>query len=161
MKYIKKISVYGTIIIVLFIFSSAADASGFICQWEPFRVDKDLFFVNQDKKLFINDSPVSDLKAAVPEDQIRETSDLSDKRDNESSQKMEKKSFLDNIKINISPTDSNTIISKYEKHSNTDDEQISKFINAMTTLIYDDKKIKSLETVGKIIEPQINFYFEF
>jgi hypothetical protein len=28
-------------------------------------------------------------------------------------------------------------------------------------LIYDDTKIKSLETIGKIIEPQINFYFKF
>jgi hypothetical protein len=31
----------------------------------------------------------------------------------------------------------------------------------MSSLIYRDSKIKSLETMGKIIEPQINFYFEF
>ena len=50
---------------------------------------------------------------------------------------------------------------KYKIYSDSDDEKISKFINAMTSLIYDDSKIKSLETIGKIIEPQINFYFEF
>jgi len=49
----------------------------------------------------------------------------------------------------------------HEMHTYSDDEQISKFIDSMTSLIYDNSKIKSLETIGKIIEPQINFYFEF
>ncbi len=46
-------------------------------------------------------------------------------------------------------------------YANSDDEQVSKMINAMSSLIYSDSKIKSLETMGKIIEPQVNFYFEF
>ena len=50
---------------------------------------------------------------------------------------------------------------KDEAYANSDDKQVSKFITAMTALIYDDSKIKSMETVGKIIEPQINFYFKF
>jgi hypothetical protein len=46
-------------------------------------------------------------------------------------------------------------------YTNSDDEQVSIIINAMKSLIYNDSKIKSLETIGKIIEPQVNFYFEF
>jgi hypothetical protein len=50
---------------------------------------------------------------------------------------------------------------RYEKYTNSEDEQLSKITNAMTSLIYGDSKIKSLETIGKIIEPQVNLYFEF
>ena len=48
-----------------------------------------------------------------------------------------------------------------EAYANSDDKQASKIINTMTSLFYEDSKIKSLETIGKIIEPQINFYFTF
>ena len=42
-----------------------------------------------------------------------------------------------------------------------EEEQVTRFINAISSLIYDDSKIKSLETIGKMLEPQIKFYFEF
>jgi hypothetical protein len=50
---------------------------------------------------------------------------------------------------------------KDEAYANSDDKQVSKFIDAATSFIYDDSKIKSVETMGKIIEPQIKFYFSF
>ena len=66
----------------------------------------------------------------------------------------------ENIKLKISTTD-RLMTNIPEKHSNIDDEKISNFINAVSSLIYNDSKTKSLENIGIIIEPQINFYFEF
>ncbi len=50
---------------------------------------------------------------------------------------------------------------KDEAYANSDDQQVSKIINTMTSLFYEDSKFESLETLGKTIEPQINFYFTF
>lgn len=160
MKYVKKTISNGIIIVVLFFFSSIAYSSGFIFKWEPFKVDKDLFFINQEEKSVIDKSPVPRLKAVVSEDKVTDLFDLSTEKEPVAIQKPEKKSFLDNIKIKISPTDSITA-DKQKIYANSDEEQVSKVIDAMTSLIYDDKKIKSLENIGKIIEPTINFYFEF
>ncbi len=148
-----------TIIIFVIFTSAAAHSAGFIFKWEPFKADKELFFISKEEKADAGDLPISDLKAAVPEDKITGTFDLSAEKDSAKAQKPEKKSFLDNIKIKISPTD-NTV-DQQKIYTNSDEEQLSKVIDAMTSLIYDDTKIKSLETIGKIIEPTINFYFEF
>lgn len=160
MQRIKKTSFYITIIIFFIMTTSAAHSSGFIFKWEPFAVDKDLFFVNQEKKQAIDDMPVSGLKTTAPDDKFIDTYDLSTEKNFTATQKKGEKSFLDNIKIKISPAD-DTMIDKQKIYTNSDEEQISKFIDAMSTLIYDDKKIKSLETIGKIVEPQIHLYFEF
>jgi|WetSurMetagenome_2_1015567.scaffolds.fasta_scaffold1053943_1 hypothetical protein len=160
MKYIKKTAFYGTIIIALLIFTSSAYPAGFVFKWKPFVVDTNLIPDASDKKVLSNDSSASGFKVSVPEDHFMDVFDLSAERDNTATQKIEKKSFMDNIKINFSPDDS-IMTGKQKMYSNSDEEQMSKFINATTSLIYDDKKIKSLETIGKIIEPQINFYFKF
>jgi hypothetical protein len=160
MKNFRKTSFYVTIIIFAIFTSTAAYSSGFIFHWEPFKVDKDLFFISQGEKSDAGELPMSDLHAAVPEDKVTDILGLSSEKDSTAVQKPEKKSFLDKIKIKISPAD-NVTVDKQKIYTNSDEEQISKFIDAMTTLIYNDKKIESLETIGKIIEPSINLYFEF
>jgi len=162
MKYIKKTSFRITIIFFLILTSQAAHASGFIFKWEPIKVDKELYFIGsgEKEKSDVGHSPVSDLKAEIPENKVTDILDLSTEKDIGAAQKPEKKSFRDYIKIKISPVDDMTV-DKQKIYPNSDEEHISKFIDAMTTLIYNDKKIESLETLGKIIEPAINFYFEF
>ncbi len=53
------------------------------------------------------------------------------------------------------------MMTRDQTYTNSNDEQVSIIINAMRSLIYGDSKIKSLETIGKTVEPQVNFYFEF
>jgi hypothetical protein len=113
MKYIKKTSFYGMIIIILFILTSSAYSAGFIFKWEPFVFDTNLILDTSDKKVFISDPAASGFKVSVPEDHIMDIFDLSAERDGVSAQKTEKKSFLENIKINFSPDDS-IMTSKHE-----------------------------------------------
>ena len=69
--------------------------------------------------------------------------------------------MLENIKnLDFFQEDTFTT-NRHDLHSHSDNEQISKLTDSLTSLIYDNSKIKSLETTGKIIEPQINFYFKF
>jgi hypothetical protein len=85
---------------------------------------------------------------------------VSDDQNNTSTPRSEKKSILGNIKISFFRT--NTLkTNSPDIHPYSDDEQISNFMDSLTSLIYDNSKSKSLETIGKTIEPQINFYFEF
>jgi hypothetical protein len=160
MKYLNKITRRGIIIIAFFLITTApANAAGFVFNWESIAIDNDLLPGAPDKKVFIKDSSAHDLNIPISENRI-DAFALPANQESAATQKAEKKSLLDNIKINISPA--NVIMDdKYKIYSASDDEQVSKFINAVTSLIYDDSKIKSLETIGKIIEPQINFYFKF
>jgi hypothetical protein len=160
MKYMKIIIVLKIIIIIACLtVVASASASGFIFNWEYFIVDKDLLLGNPGKKVYIDNSPIADLNVPIFDDS-KDIFSLSADQNNVSTPKAEKKSVLENIKINLSPA-SMLMMNRHEIYSNSDDEQISKFIKSLTSLIYDDSKIKSLETMGKIIEPQINFYFEF
>jgi hypothetical protein len=68
--------------------------------------------------------------------------------------------MLENIKISLFQVDT-FMMNRHDLYPHSDDEQILKLTNSLTSLIYDNSKIKSLETIGKIIEPQINFYFKF
>ncbi|MDM7986045.1 MAG: hypothetical protein QUS13_01785 [Smithella sp.] len=77
-----------------------------------------------------------------------------------SKQNSENSTLWKNIKINLSAS-KKLMVNAPEQRPDPDDNQISDFLNAMTDLIYDDSKIKTLENIGIIIEPQINFYFEF
>ena len=81
-------------------------------------------------------------------------------QNNDSRLKTDKKSASGNIKVILFP-ENNFITTIDKTYANKEDEHVSKFINAVSSLIYNDSKIKSLETIGKIIEPQINFFFEF
>jgi hypothetical protein len=160
MKYLKKITVPDIIIIIsCLIFTVSANASGFIFRWEPFVVNNDLALSNTGKNDFIKNSSILDLKIPIANDYIDKFA-LSANQKDTSTQKTENKSIPKNIKINFSLADS-LVDNKPKIYSNSDDKQISNFINAITSLIYDDAKFKSLATIGKIIEPQINLYFEF
>jgi hypothetical protein len=160
MKYLKKITVPDIIIIIsCLIFTVSANASGFIFYWEPFVVNNDLALSNTGEKDFIKNSSIFDLKIPIANEYIDKFA-LSANQMGTSTQKTENKSIPENIKINFSLAYS-LVDNKSKIYSNSDDKQISNFINAITSLIYDDSKFKSLETIGKIIEPQINLYFEF
>jgi len=74
----------------------------------------------------------------------------------------EQDSVLSNIKVRFKATDLPENRKKRKRLYNRNDEQnIKNFVDAVSSLIYDDSKFESMETIGKIIEPQINFFFEF
>jgi len=136
-----------------------ANAAGFIFNWQPFVVDADLALGNPGKEILIKDLSVADINMPTRNDS-RDIFSLTPDQNNYSTLKAEKRSAPGNIKILLSPA-STFMTTRDKMYTNSDDEQVSRIINAMTSLIYGDSKIKSLETMGKIIEPQVNFYFEF
>ncbi len=155
-KIIKSIVLH---LIVLLTFSLPAYSAGFIFHWKTFVVDYDLLLIASDK---INDTP----RQPIPVLQIPVSEAYMDRFGLSASVKepfpkeTEKNSVLRNIKVRFKATDlpENR---KNEALYNRNDEQISRFVDAVSSLIYDNSKFESLETIGKIIEPQINFFFEF
>jgi len=161
MNHIEKTIGFRIIIIIIFSLTAvaSANAAGFIFNWQPFVANVDLFLKSPSKKVLIKDSAVTDISIPISED-FRDIFSLSPDQNNYSTPKTEKKTAPGNIKIALSPA-SKFITGRDEMYTSSNDEQVSRIINAMTSLIYGNSKIKSLETIGKIIEPQINFYFEF
>jgi hypothetical protein len=147
------------IIISYLIIVVPANASGFIFNWQLFVADPDLVLDNPNKKILIKNLPATDISIPTNVDS-RDLFSLFPDQNNDSTPKSEKKSALSNVKIKLFG-DNTFMPTKDEAYANSDDKQVSKIISAMTALIYDDSKIKSMETMGKIIEPQINFYFAF
>jgi len=137
----------------------SANAAGFVFNWQPFVADINLVLDNPDKEALIKNIYVADLSTAISED-FRNIFPSSAAQDGLPDQQSKKKFLPGNIKFTFYQI-SEFIPDRFEKYTNSDDEQLSKMINATTSLIYGDSKTKSLETIGKIIEPQINFYFEF
>jgi hypothetical protein len=136
-----------------------ANAAGFIFNWQPFVEDADLALGNPSKEILIKDLSVTDINMPTLDDS-RNMFFLTPDQNNYLKPKAEKKSTPGNIKILLSPA-STFMTTRDKMYANSDDAQVSKIINAMSSLIYGDSKFKSLETMGKIIEPQVNFYFEF
>ena len=159
MKQVKKIIGLKIIIISCLSVVTSANASGFVFNWQPFAVDADLSLKSSNREIFITNSSFTDLSALISEDPGNVFPSSSD-QDNVSAPKSEKKSMLENIKISLFQVDTYTT-NRHDLYSHNDDEQISKLTDSLTSLIYDNSKIKSLETIGKIFEPQINFYFKF
>jgi hypothetical protein len=149
------------IIIIIFCLTivAPANAAGFIFNWQPFVVNADLFLGSPSKKILIKDLSAADINMPTRDDS-RDIFSLTPDQNNYSTPKAEKKTAPGNIKITLSQA-SKFMTIRDKTYTNNDDEQLSKIINAMTSLIYGDSKIKSLQTIGKIIEPQVNFYFEF
>lgn len=148
------------VIISYLMFSLSADASGFLFKWDTLAVNSDLFLNPKDKKDYFHDLPEIKKAAFSRHEEILNHIDAPASQEGLTSPEQEKKSSLQNVKITISPVDS-ALKSKNDIYDHGDDAQISQFIDALTSLIYDDAKSQSLETLGKIIEPQINLYFEF
>ncbi|HUN54864.1 MAG TPA: hypothetical protein VMU29_06885 [Smithella sp.] len=160
MKQLKKIVGFNIIFIISCLAQvTSANASGFIFDWQPFVVDAGLSLKNHNSEVFIKNSSIADISAFIREDSRYAFYPVSD-QNNTSAPESQKKSMLENIQINLFQPGASVANSR-ETHKYSDDEKISKFVDAMTSLIYDDSKIKSLETIGKTIEPQINFYFKF
>jgi hypothetical protein len=149
------------IIVIIFCLTSvvSANAAGFIFSWQPFIADAALTLDKPDKKILIKNLSVANINMPISEDS-GDIYSLSADQNNIPTSKPEKRFLPDNIKFTFYQT-SAYLPDRQEKYTNSEDEQLSKTTNAMTSLIYGDSKIKSLETIGKIIEPQINFYFEF
>ena len=149
------------IIITLFclIIVVPANASGFVFNWQPFVVNAVLALKSPRREVLIRNLSVADIDMPISGDS-RYIFSSSPDQNSDSTLKAEKKSALGNIKITFSP-ESMFITTRDETYTKSDDEQVSKIINAMSSLIYSDSKIKSLETIGKIIEPQVNLYFKF
>ncbi|KQC08238.1 MAG: hypothetical protein APR62_05090 [Smithella sp. SDB] len=164
MKCIKKFIELKVFIIIPCLFQTlaiSANAAGFIFSWQPFRADINLVLDNSDKEILIKNIPVVDINSHISEDfRDMDMFPAPVDRDKTLPQKSGKKFLPDAIKFTFHQPGS-FMPDRFEKYSNSDDEQLSKMINAMTSLIYSDLKIKSLETIGGIIEPQVNFYFEF
>jgi hypothetical protein len=149
--------------IIIIVFSltivAQANASGFIFNWQPFVVNADLALKSPRREVLIKNLSVADIDMPISGDS-RYIFSSSPDQNSDSTLKPEKKSALGNIKITFSP-ESTFMTNRDETYAKSDDEQVSKIINAMSSLIYSDSKIKSLETIGKIIEPQVNLYFKF
>ena len=160
MKYIIKI-IGLKIIIIIFCLTivATANAAGFIFNWQPFVVNADLILDRPSKKILIKDLSAADINMPTRDDS-RDIFSLTPDQNNDSTPKAEKKSALGNVKITLFQA-STFMMTRDKTYTNSNDEQVSIIINAMTSLIYGDSKIKSLETIGKSIEPQVNFYFEF
>lgn len=158
MKHINNIVKLVTICSVMFILTAPVHASGYIFDWQPFTVEESLVSDSADDKPFIKDSSLSDFNISVA-DNLYHVDLFSDDTGISSDQKSEKRSWMENIRINFSPAYSND--DRYKIYADSDEEQMSKFIDAISALIYDDSRIKSLETLGKVVGPQIRFYFEF
>ena len=160
MKYIIKI-IGLKIIIIIFCLTivATANAAGFIFNWQPFVVNADLFLGSSSKKILIRDLSAADINMPTSDDS-RDTFSLTPDQNNDSTPKADKKSAPGNVKITLFQA-STFMMTRDKTYTNSNDEQVSIIINAMTSLIYGDSKIKSLETIGKSIEPQVNFYFEF
>lgn len=160
MKCIKKL-IGLKIIIFIFCLTSviSANAAGFIFSWQPFIADAALALGKPDKKILIKNLSFADINIPISED-FRDIFPSSADQDSIAKQKSGEKFLSGNIKFTFYRI-SEFMPDRYEKYINSEDEQLSKITNAMTSLIYGDSKIKSLETIGKIIEPQVNLYFEF
>lgn len=134
-------------------------ASGFMVDWQPFTVDERLFSGQSGKKIFTEDYSLSDFSISITDDIHRFDPAFDDKKMSFHAAK-EKRTFWDKMRISIltaAPI-------RNEQHKlpyDAEEEQVSRFINAISSLIYDDSKIRSLGTIGKMLEPQIKFYFEF
>ena len=160
MKYMKKLIGLKLIIIISYLtIVVSASASGFIFDWQLFVANPDLALGSSSKEISIKDSSATDINMLVSGDS-KDIFSLSPGQNNNSTPKSEKKSALSNIKITLS-TESTFMPTQDEAYANSDDDKISKIISTMSSLMYGDSKIKTLETMGKIIEPQINFYFKF
>lgn len=149
-----------TMIVIFFLLSTdVVIASGFIFQWKPLVMDSNLDLRNKNRAVMgqnvaLSEFPIS-LSNKNPHIPVSSMN-----RKNISTKQTEKKSFTSNIKFNF-------LLSKHMTNNNiqmlldNDENKLLNLINAITDLIYKDSKMDSLETIGKIIEPQINFYFEF
>lgn len=157
MRKIKKLILLQ--LIVLLTFSSPVYSTGFIFHWKAFVVDYDLLLIAPDKINYAGKQPVPVLQIPVSEEYM-DRFGLSASVEEQPQKETGKNSVLRNIKVRFKATDLPEN-SKNETLYNRNDEQISKFVDAVSSLIYDDSKFESLETIGKIIEPQINFFFEF
>lgn len=158
----KKNKTLKIIIFAFFLFQTlvmSAKAAGFIFNWQPIIVNTNLFLDNQDRQALIKNIYSADIYTSISED-FKELASLYADEANLPEQKPKKKSLSDNIKFTFYQI-SEFIPDRFDKLTNGDDEQLSQVVKAMTSLIYGESKIKSLETIGKIIEPQVNFYFEF
>lgn len=158
MKNMKKLTGLKLFVIIFCLTVAAqANASGFIFNWQLFVVNPDLVLGSPTKEISIKNSNVVDMN--IPISDSKDLFSLFPDKNNDPIQKSEKKSVLSNIKITLS-AENTFMITKDETYANSDDEKASKIVSAITSLIYGDSK-KSWETMEKIVEPQINFYFEF
>jgi hypothetical protein len=146
-------------LIVLLTVSLPAYSSGFIFQWKTLIVDYDLLMASPEKTNHTAKQPAPVFQIPLQEIYM-DRFELSESLKEPSPKEPEKKSVFQNIKLRFKVTDlpGND---KNEALFNRNDEQVSQFVDAVSSLIYNNEKINSLATIGKIIEPQINFFFEF
>lgn len=144
---------------VFFLWNSpSAGATGFIFNWTPFAIDKTL-------ELHTDDSPFSNQPSKFLPNNIVFFEEanrpfLHEINHEKSADIAGKKSIWDNVKIVFSPA-SEDQDKRNHFHDVYADKQVSRFLDSLQAFIYSDKKIQSLEEIGKVIQPQINFYLEF
>ncbi|HON60056.1 MAG TPA: hypothetical protein P5040_02230 [Smithella sp.] len=136
-----------------------AVAAGFAFNWRPFAVDKNLGR-DAENQFLPDERPFLFPERFFSFGEEKPSFDY-EKNKSENVVKTEKKSSWDNVKIVFSPADDKDRNQRRNFYFIQEDEQASRFLNSLHALIHDDEKIKSLEEIGKIIEPQIKFYLEF
>lgn len=140
--------------------ASTVNAAGFIFNWKPFVIEKNLFAAVVAEKNAIQDLSPFDAKENIDNVYLKTWHSLEATKVKPSEQEADNPALWKNIKIHLFAS-KKLMANAPEQRPDIDENHLSNFLNAVTDLIYDDSKIKTLGNIGTIIEPQINFYFEF
>ena len=156
LKYISLTSVF---LIMGLISASPVYSGGIFFDQRQFLKDTRLEFTDSDKAPILRLESDTVEKSAIRTEMERKFStEFSDSIEAAYLDKKEAK--LGKLKIGFSQV---TDFSKKgdELFSAYDDKLASKIVQTLPSLFYGDAKGKSLEKMGTLVEPQINFYFEF
>jgi len=131
--------------------------AGFIYDWRPFTADSSLEKNGQDK--------------IIPDEHLslfhKEIFSLDEEKNSRRYEKdrqdfpAERKSDWSNVKIVFTPSAEEASDKEKGLHFTPEDKQLEKLVYSLQSLIHDDKKIKALEEIGGMFEPQVKFYLNF
>lgn len=158
MRMMKSFMGLAIILILSSLFTLSVSAGGFFFDREKFI---------EDTKLRLDDPPENFLPPKISANEDILTSEeesikrfILKRHKEDQSMAEEKKPKESKIGISISQT-SGFFNLRSEPASSTDDRMIAKIVNTLPFLLEKDSRGESLESLGKIIEPRINLYFEF
>jgi hypothetical protein len=134
-----------------------ADSNGLIINWQPF-IAKDSLELSQPSKntlpqnLFASEEwrQFTNIEEFLPSDSLMI---------NNSPKATAKKSALSKIKVSVSQVNSFMMPSE-ENYSSSRDRNLSQAAKILPSLLRNPSQERTLETL-KLIEPQVNFGFEF
>jgi hypothetical protein len=140
--------------------ASTVNAAGFTFNWKPFVIEKDFSADVVPEKSAIQDLSYFSVKENIFDVYLKTGDALEEDQGRPSETEAVNQALWKNIKIKLYAS-KKLMANAPEQRPDTEDKHLSDFLDAVTDLIYDDSKLKTLGNIGTLIEPQINFYFEF